>query len=216
MDTRISDESPDKTRQRLLDAAGEIFAEKGLRGATVREICARAGANIAAVNYHFGDKQRLYSEVLRFAHACALDKYPAHAGLGPDAPAEKRLRAFVHSFLMRLLDEGRPAWHGKLMSREMAEPSEALNVIVDEQIKPNFLFLAGTVRDLLGFDAPPQMIRACANSIVGQCLFYHFGRPVMERLSHTKLSVDDVERLTDHIARFSLAGLKSIAKGAKR
>ena len=47
------------TRQRVLEAAGEVFAERGFRAATVREICQRAKANLAAVNYHFGDKERL-------------------------------------------------------------------------------------------------------------------------------------------------------------
>ena len=63
------DQTEQETRNRLLNAAGEVFAEKGFKSATVRAICDRAGANIAAVNYHFGDKEHLYSEVLRFAHA---------------------------------------------------------------------------------------------------------------------------------------------------
>src|SRR6266568_9220078 len=101
MQTRPTDIANEKTRQRLLEAAGEVFAEQGFRTATIREICARADANVAAVSYHFGDKEQLYSEVLRFAHGCALDKYPPNLGLPADAPAEKRLYTFILSFLQR-------------------------------------------------------------------------------------------------------------------
>ena len=53
------------TRDKLIEAAGHVFAERGYRAATIREICRRAGANVAAVNYTFGDKMGLYTEVLR-------------------------------------------------------------------------------------------------------------------------------------------------------
>src|SRR5437868_11325514 len=109
----------ERTRAKLLDAAGEVFSERGYYDATVREICARAGANVAAVNYHFRDKERLYTTCLARWAQTALEKYPPLLGLPADAPLEQRLEAFVHSFLLRLLDNSRFAWHGKLMSREM-------------------------------------------------------------------------------------------------
>ena len=109
-----------ETRDRLLQAAGEVFAEQGFREATIREICRRAGnVNVAAVNYHFGGKERLYAEVLRFAHGCAMTKYPAGMGLEPQATPPQRLNAFVRSFLFRIFDEGRPAWHGRLVAKEI-------------------------------------------------------------------------------------------------
>src|SRR3954468_305153 len=163
-----TDITQDKTRQRLLEAAGEIFAEQGFRQATVRDICARAGANVAAVSYHFGDKENLYSEVLRFAHGCAIEKYPPSLGLPADAPAEKRLHAFVLSFLYRLLDEGRPAWHAKIISREMAEPTGAMDVLVQEQIKPHFGYALQVVMELLGPKAAgEETARLCVQSVVG-------------------------------------------------
>ncbi len=115
--------SSSETRRRLLEVAGEVFAEHGYHSATIRQICERTGANVAAVNYHFGDKEKLYRDVVQLAHCCAIKQYPEELGLPPDTPAEKRLHATVHTFLMRLLDEGRPAWQGKLMAREMVEPT---------------------------------------------------------------------------------------------
>ncbi|HTV76460.1 MAG TPA: CerR family C-terminal domain-containing protein, partial [Candidatus Baltobacteraceae bacterium] len=119
----LKDASHAETRLHLLEAAGGVFAEAGFRDATVREICRRAGANIAAVNYHFGDKETLYLEVLRYAHGKALEKYPPLLDVPADAPPEKKLHAFVHSLLLRNFDKGPTAWHGKVMLREMIEPT---------------------------------------------------------------------------------------------
>src|SRR5438876_3964833 len=96
---------PDDTRQHLIAAAAEVFARVGFRAATVREICQRAGANIAAINYHFGDKETLYAEALKHALQRARKKYPPDLGLGPKATPEERLHAFVHSFLLRIFDD---------------------------------------------------------------------------------------------------------------
>jgi TetR/AcrR family transcriptional regulator, regulator of cefoperazone and chloramphenicol sensitivity len=203
------------TRQRLLDEAGEVFAAQGFRSATVREICQRAGANVAAVNYHFGGKRRLYGEVLRYAHSCAMTKYPADMGLDPGAAPRQRLHAFVRAFLCRVLDKGRPAWHGKLMAREMAEPTGALEAIVKEGIRPQFAVLRGIVGDLLGTNnADGERIRYCAWSIVGQCLFYFFARPVIEQLHPPQgFEGDAIDAIARHITEFSLAGLKHYPKG---
>jgi AcrR family transcriptional regulator len=206
----------DRTRQRLLDAAGEVFAEHGFRNATVREICRRAGANVAAVNYHFGDKEHLYLAVMRYAHGASFAKYPSDLGLPPGAPPEDRVRSFVKAFLLRVLDIGKSSWAGRLMSKELAEPTAALDFIVSEQIKPNFIFLSTALRELLGPKADDALVRRCAFSIVGQCLFYHFGRPVFERLNGIKVGVEHVDALTEHVTRFSLAAVGALAESPSK
>ena len=202
----------EKTRQRLLEAAGEVFAEVGFRAATVREICARAGANVASVNYHFGDKENLYSEVLLMAHACATAKYPSGLGLPDDAPASERLHAFALSFLQRVFDEGRPAWHARIMTREMAEPTGAMDKLVDEQIRPHFTYVRRVMMDLLGPEVDEATVRLCCNSVVGQCLFYHFAQPVTRRLFGRPFGMADAHGMAKHITRLSLAGVRAIAK----
>jgi AcrR family transcriptional regulator len=213
----LRDASPDETRRQLLEAAGEVFAEAGFRDATVREICRRAGANIAAINYHFGDKETLYTEVLRYSHGKALEKYPPLLGIAADAPPGEKLRAFVHSMLRRIFDKGPTAWHGKLMSREMIEPTSALDSLVEERIRPMSDQLWKIVSEILGRPMNDERVRLCAFSVVSQCVFYHHCRPVVARLIPNQLPQDaeSIEHLADHITNFSLAAMKHLS-AAKR
>ena len=211
MDTLPADNS--ETRDRLMAAAGEVFAEHGFRDATVREICQRAGANVASVNYHFGDKRRLYAAVIRDAQCAAISKYPSDFGLEPGSTVEQRLHAFVRAFFFRIFDEGRPAWHGKLIAREIADPTDALDGIVDEGIRPHFMALRAIVTDLLGGGTPdPDCLRYCAWSVVGQCLFYFHARPIIRRLHPAQsFGPADIEALVRHVTAFSLAGIRQAA-----
>ena len=182
----------------------------------MRQICERAGANIAAVNYHFGDKERLYRAVMRQAYANALAKFPLDGGAPPNPSAEERLHAFVRSFLWRILSEGPHAHHGKLMAREMVEPSAALDEIVREDLTPMAAALISIVHDLLGTRATKEDVRRCAMSVVGQVVFYNHCRPAIRRLfPDSKFEEADIERIAGHITRFSLSAIKELSRGRK-
>jgi len=216
-DPEIENLSKDATRTRLLEAAGEVFAEVGFQRATIREICQRAGANIAAVNYHFRDKEGLYVEVARYAQECSLQRHPEGPPPGvAGAPPEVRLRMFIYSFLQRAIGKDRLAWHGKLMAKEMSEPTAMLDRVVANEIRPRATMLEGIIREILGPDTPQWRIEASARSIVSQCVFYHLCRPVIERLHpNQKYEASDVEQLADHITAFSLNGLQGIKSGTE-
>jgi len=205
-----SDTSSD-TRSRLLEAAGEVFADLGFRAATIRDICQKAAANIAAVNYHFGDKEGLYKAVLDYSANCALEKYPIGGGADPTTPARERLAVFIRTYLSRLLDEGRPAWHGKLISREMMEPTQALAILAETFARPQYQRLRGIIGELLGAGADPEDMRRCAASIVGQCLFYKQCRPMIQVLMpEQKYDPASLTDLARHINEFSLGAVEAI------
>lgn len=197
----------DDTRTRLLEAAGEVFAEKGFQAATVREICSRAGANLAAVNYYFGDKQRLYLEVVGYAHrglaAQPVPEFPAGT-----PPAEK-LRQFIEQSLANLDQEVQcPEWGRRLMMREMAEPTEACVAVVDAFVRPKAEALQEILAELLPPETPEAQRHMIACSIVGQCLFYRLHRPVAAMLVGEEMLRNlDVGRVADHVTRFTLAAL---------
>lgn len=199
-----------QTRQALIEAGGAVFAEAGFHNATVREICRRAGANIAAVNYHFGDKDTLYREVLAYYQGRALQKFPLDLGVRPGAAPAERLKAFVRSFLLRIFDHSSDAWHGKLISREMIDPTDALDAIVVERIRPQAQHLGEIVRELLGGEPDAENVRLYSFSVVSQCLFYHHCGPVVRRLfPEQTFAPEQIERLADHITAFSLSAIQA-------
>jgi AcrR family transcriptional regulator len=199
----------EQTRKRLLDAAREVFSEHSFQGATVREICRRAEANVAAVNYHFGSKDGLLAEALNFAPLAALQKANASAAECPRA----RLSLFLRDFMMMLLDEKNPSSQCQIMARELADPTPALDKIVREAVAPLHKFLGQLVREIVGDKVGEAELRRCVHSILGQCLFYRHSHPVLQRL-YPKLRYDrkEIEAIGEHIAEFSLAGISHLDK----
>jgi AcrR family transcriptional regulator len=199
----MSDADP---KTRLLETAGEVFADKGYRAATVREICKAADANIAAVNYYFGDKMGLYVEAVKHAHACRFNEPPLSWTDG--TPPEQKLYDFVHNMLRHLLDPTRPAWNAKLMIRELADPTEACRAITEQYIRPMAQVLHSIIGELLPAGTSLDRLQMTAFSVVGQCLFYRVQEPVAKLLvGEEQYATFTVDRIANHIATFTLAAL---------
>jgi AcrR family transcriptional regulator len=218
----MSTSTLDTTRDRIVEAAGEIFAEKGFDATTVRDICQRAEANIAAVNYYFGDKQRLYVEAVVRAHRWRMERatLPEWA---PETTPQEKLCDFVITFIRRIRTGPENTWHTRLIMREMMNPREACVELAQSSIRPQFEILQGILRELLSSDTSEEKLHLTAFSIVGQCLFYHFADPVVRNLvTSGEYASYGVEKLADHIVQFSLSSLtgaastSGIAKGCER
>lgn len=196
-----------QTRQRLLEAAAEVFAADGFRNARIQTICRQAGANIAAAHYHFGDKEGLYAAVFEYAERRATREHLADELAGPP---QRRLRAFITSFLARLLDPDRPAWFARLLAREMIDPTPALDRLVRRRMRANHQQLAEIIRALLGPAAAPETVNLCVLSVVSQCVFYRNSAPVVARLYPDLAPATELQRIADHVTRFSLAAIAGL------
>jgi AcrR family transcriptional regulator len=205
-----SPDSENSTRQRLLDAAGECFAEKGFHGATVREISQRAEANVAAVNYHFGDKYKLYEAVLLEAINYAEDRFGALREQTATTRAAQRLHDFVGALLMGGLDPQRPEWHCKLLCMEMADPGPALETLFAKSLSGRFGMLRQIVSELLSPPGEEREVTLLACSVLGQGLFYLRSREMLPKM-HPELTLDrdGLEMLTTHITEFSLSAIEA-------
>lgn len=201
------------TRERILEAAGEVFADQGFRHATVRDICKKASVNVAAINYHFRDKESLYLSVLQYWRDEAFQTHPLDLHMAEDKPPEEYLRAFVRSFLFRILDTGRPSWFWKLVAKEWVEPTSALDTLVEETIRPHFEFLASIIKKLINAETDEETVQLCCLSVVSQCDFFVYAKPVIGRLfPEVAFTSEKIEAIAEHITRFCLEAIKSFGK----
>lgn len=199
------------TRQRLLNSACEVFAEKGFSDATIKEISERAEANIAAVNYHFGSKEDLYAEAWRRAFHESLAKHPPDGGVPEDAPAEERLRGRIRAMIHHAADEDNQAF--RIMHKEIANPTRLLREVKRECVRPLVEAMKALVRELLGPEAPEKDVHFCQASIAAQCFGIIRHIRIHRRTGPTPPPAEDVIRDIDayaeHVARFSLAGIRA-------
>ncbi len=203
----------DTTRQRILEAAGPLFAERGFDAVTVRDIIAKAGCNLASVNYHFDGKEGLYFEAVRHA----AERVACFAPLpvfGPGTSAEERLRLFIAAFVRRVLAEDGPSWQRTLIHREIGEPrAGACEELVRHFIRPTFEMLKGIVAELAPRGTPDDRLDLMSGSILGQVLHNHHCRHVIGFLLAAQGKTRQAsEALADHIFRFSLAALRHYPK----
>lgn len=195
------------TRSKLLEAGAAVFADVGFQAATVRQICSRAEVNVAAVNYHFGDKLGLYAEVLKRSSGPAA-QLKIRASMSEASSPEMALRIFVRGMFEKVYGD-RPEANLRIMTREMVSPTPAFDVVVDEVIRPQYKQLCTLIGGIIGHQATSDRTRLCVYSLLGQVLFYFHGREVIARLSPALHIAKERNRLADHIVDLTIAGLNA-------
>ncbi len=195
-------EQLDDTRARLLKAAAELFAEQGYESATIRQICGRAGANVALVNYYFGDKLELYTQVLR----CVMTAPRPAAAEDP----EQALRQIIRTMIERAFEtDGQAGLRYRLMLHEFVHPTAATSRVVDVVIRPLYDRLREIVGAILGLPGDDETTRLCVHSVLGQVAHYAHATPVVSALwPAMKMTASQRESVARHIADFTLAYLR--------
>lgn len=205
-------ESVANTRERLLDSARDVFAEKGFSDATVKEICERADANIASVNYYFGSKEELYAEAWQSAFQESLRAHPPDGGVPEDASPEERLRGRIRAMVHHVADEDNQAF--RIADKEMANPTCLLHEVQQECVQPLMEEMRAVIRELLGPEATEKHVHLCQVSVAAQCfgvirhirLHRRSGQPHHPPMEYV---IRDIDGYAEHVGRFALAGIKA-------
>ncbi len=202
------------TKLALLEAAGELFAEHGLEGTNIRAIAEKAQANIAAVNYHFGTKENLYTEALRHVATCAPVIPPEVflarlRGGGVENSPEAVIRDLVQDRVSNYLSKKSPEWHTKLLMRSLLEPNQALEQLIQQIFTPDQDGLMELVLEINPKLSPSQA-RILVFSMIGQCVFYVFAKaPILILLK--KEGYDDAftREIGETVSRIMMSALYS-------
>lgn len=203
-------ENPNCAKNRILLAAGRIFADKGFRCSTVREICDAAEVNIASVNYYFGDKKNLYEQTLLLAREIGAQKFPT-----PDfsalASPQDRLRSIILLLLNRLVGNHVEPWPVKILMSEILDPSPAAKPLIDGYIEPFLKMVFATVEELVDDSVSTTKIHQLSFSVISQCVWYRFASDI-NRMVIPEAQYNDnfsVNSLAKQIYEFSLSGIRA-------
>ena len=205
-----------RTRQKVLEAACKVFSEVGYHDGTVARICEEAGANRAAVNYYFGDKENLYREVWNHTYRLADEAYPLQS-TGEEASPEDGLRAFIRSLVLRAFDAGPAGQFARIIAFEMADPMEFLS---EERMRVRedlFDLFEGIARDMVGRAASHDDLVVCRIMVLAPSLgigMRRFGCHA-KRVPH-EMFESDPEEMAERMFRFALAGIEDLRSSIRR
>ncbi len=195
------------TKSKILNAAVDVFAEYGYPEATVAIICNRAGVNIAAVNYHFGSKDELFTETIRHAFALAQDVYPLECSEA--ATPEDELRHLMSAVIRRSFDSGPAGRINQIISQEIVRPSSPHHLIVQEALKHQGEILRDTLSRLLQTRSVHLINQAHVN-VASLCFFPKTAIPLRKILFPEEPNESQINRYIEGQIEFALAGLAAL------
>ena len=202
------------TRASLLEAAGPVFAEHGFDGATAKEIALRAGANAAAVNYHFGGIAPLYAEVLAEAHRRLVNYQALARAASVDTDPKDRLRRLIGLLVRVVRSQGDASWPAKVIVRELISPTPHFEKLRREELEPKKALLFGVVAGIMGVSVDHPLVAQSVFSILAPCFMLLIAE---KRLSEVMppLARDNVgnEVFADRLTNFALGGIAQLASG---
>jgi TetR/AcrR family transcriptional regulator, regulator of cefoperazone and chloramphenicol sensitivity len=203
------------TRQSLLESACEVFAEKGFQDANVAEICKKADANIASINYHFGGKKKLYLEVLNRCAEVAEGEYPLRWAEREVPEPEERLARFIRGQFLRSYCDGPAGCLDRILVHEVTNPSFAHITLFRDILRERREYLRGLLRELLPPGISEPHLRVCLHNVISLFAFQKFTRARREHREKAEgPSLPAPEEMSRFATVFALGGVRALAKQA--
>lgn len=201
----------DLTKERILDTAEILFAQKGYQAVSVRQITSAAECNLAAVNYHFGNKENLYLEVFRsrwVPRAKRLQESFRKSLASQDSLSESAVvRALAKAFVDGPLSDDERLRHTQLMTREMTQPTKAFKHVAENVIQPFFKEILEQLESVSPDKVSEEEMLLNIFSIFAMVLYFNFARGAVSRLTGRKYDPSFRAQLVEQITQFSLRGL---------
>jgi AcrR family transcriptional regulator len=198
-----------KTKDQLLEHAVPLFAKKGYRDATCADLSKLAGANIAAINYHFGSKENLYRLSLRRAFELANAKYAFDGGLTTDAEPEEKLLASMDALIRRIFDQGPAGYLSKMMAHQASRPTAPQELVMEEIMKLQGNHLLSTIKEITG-NLPHTTLQAAKVNIIALCVFPSLAPAMSQLLFPNTPTAEEIDQMIQRQYQFALAGLRSL------
>jgi len=208
----------ESTKERILLAAAELFAEHGYHGTTHQMMSDKANVNIAAINYHFGSKENLYLKVWDFL--CEISNKDYSVYIKEDASPEEQLRAFINWRVEAVTDKGLKGYLAQIGRREMNKPSPVHEELEKLYMKEKRAWFFKLISDIVGHELDPPTIAMVAFCIYSPLIHLIEVMNIMQGSldenykSQFAAFWENKEKLADSVYAFALAGLKEVsAKG---
>ncbi len=197
-------------------AAGPIFARKGFKNATVRQICDAANVNLASINYYFGDKQNLYTETVLRTREMRAQQFPQKPWVPGQSP-EQKLGHIILTLLQRLVALQTEPWQVRLIMREVLQPTEASRKLMKESFRPFFDSLLSVIDELIGIRLPDAQRHKIGLSIIGQCMHYRFSAEMISMMIEENEFEEhfQLDQIATHITEFSLGAIDRLRAHAE-
>ncbi len=208
------------TRDRILDAAERLFAERGYVSASIRDITAAAGVNLAAVNYHFGGKESLYQEMmLRRVQGMRERRLEAIRASRALASSERTLEDLLRRLAAAILEPADDPQDAKLMlqlfSREATEPRMPRDVFQRVLISPVEDAFCEALADIApGIDRESASLSL--TSLVAQVLHFVRAGGYYGTLETREVRGVTFDRIVRHIVKLTAAGIRELARTTPR
>ena len=201
----------DLTKERILDTAEILFAQKGYQAVSVREITSAAECNLAAVNYHFGNKENLYLEVFRSRWVpraqCLQEGFRKYLASQESLSESAVVRALAKAFVDGPLSDDERLRHSQLMTREMTQPTKAFEQVAEQVIQPFFREVLERLSSVSSDKVGEEEMLLNIFSIFAMVLHFNFARVAVSRLTGRKYDPSFRAQLVEQITQFSLRGL---------
>ena len=201
----------DLTKERILDTAEILFAQKGYQAVSVREITSAAECNLAAVNYHFGNKENLYLEVFRSRWVpraqCLQEGFRKYLASQESLSESAVVRALAKAFVDGPLSDDERLRHSQLMTREMTQPTKAFKHVAENVIQPFFKEILEQLESVSPDKVSEEEMLLNIFSIFAMVLYFNFARGAVSRLTGRKYDPSFRAQLVEQITQFSLRGL---------